>query len=97
MLNNLDFSYFLKKNNLIYNFYKNNIIILKTLEIKKKFIIFDGNLKSECSIRINEFTINNKGGVEIKEGDYIEAFIINIENFNSNIILSRLKLKKFFF
>lgn len=98
MLKNLNtpfFFNFLKKNKIIKNFYKSNIVVLKTLQIRKKNIIFDGNLKSECSIKIDEFMTN--GRLEIKEGDFVEAFLSNIENRYGNVVLSRIKLKNYIF
>ncbi|ALP69979.1 SSU ribosomal protein S1p [Candidatus Nasuia deltocephalinicola] len=89
-------SIFLKNKNLINKLYKKNIIISKILQIQKKFIIFDGNLKCEHFLKRNEF-LNNKEILEVKEGDYVELFLINIENNCNFIEISRKKLKNYIF
>ncbi|XXS36715.1 MAG: hypothetical protein ACSHUF_00280 [Candidatus Nasuia deltocephalinicola] len=89
------FSNFLKKKKLIKKFYEKNIVILKILQINKKYIVLDGNLKSECFIKTSEFVEN--GVLEVKVGDFIEAFLINIENICNRIKISRSKYKRYIF
>ncbi|BEH03877.1 hypothetical protein NDNC_0430 [Candidatus Nasuia deltocephalinicola] len=95
MLNNNNFNLFLNKKNIINNIYKNNILFLKVLQIKKKYLIFDGNLKSECFIKISEFLKNSF--LEIKEKDYVEVFLKNYENSFGKITVSRFKFLNYIF
>ncbi|WP_259286210.1 S1 RNA-binding domain-containing protein [Candidatus Nasuia deltocephalinicola] len=94
--NHLNFLNFLKNKTIIKNLYKKKIFIAKVLDIKKKFIIFDGNLKSEFSIKKKEF-LSNDTIINVKKGDYIEIFLINSENDFNRIISSRLKFLNFIF
>ncbi len=93
--NHLNFLNFLKNKPLIKNLYKKKIFIAKVLDIKKKFIIFDGNLKSEFSIKKKEFLSDDV--LNVKKGDYIEIFLIDYENNFNRIISSRLKFLNFIF
>ncbi|WP_259292986.1 hypothetical protein [Candidatus Nasuia deltocephalinicola] len=93
--NHLNFLNFLKNKPLIKDLYKKKIFIAKVLDIKKKFIIFDGNLKSEFSIKKKEFT--HEETLNIKRGDYVEIFLINSENNFNRIISSRIKFLNFIF
>ncbi len=93
--NHLNFLNFLKNKPLIKNLYKKKIFIAKVLDIKKKFIIFDGNLKSEFSIKKKEFLSDDV--INVKKGDYVEIFLINYENNFNRIISSRLKFLNFIF
>ncbi|WP_259288757.1 S1 RNA-binding domain-containing protein [Candidatus Nasuia deltocephalinicola] len=94
--NYLNFLNFLKNKPLIKNLYKKKIFIARILDIKKKFIIFEGNLKSEFSIKKKEF-LSKDGEVKVKIGDYVEIFLINSENSFNRIISSRLKFLNFIF
>ncbi len=93
--NHLNFLNFLKNKPIIENLYKKKIFIAKILDIKKKFIIFEGNLKSEFSINKKEFLFNDK--INVKVGDYIEVFLVNSENNFNRIISSRTKFLNFIF
>ncbi|WP_259286155.1 hypothetical protein [Candidatus Nasuia deltocephalinicola] len=94
--NNLNFLNFLKSKSLIKDLYKKKIFIAKVLDIKKKFIIFEGNLKSEFSIKKKEF-LSDKGIMNIKKGDYVEIFLVNSENDFNKIVSSRIKFLNFIF
>ncbi len=93
--NNLNFLNFLKNKSIIKDLYKKKIFIARVLDIKKKFIILEGNLKSEFSIIKEEFLNNNQ--INIKTGDYIEIFLINLEDDFNRIISSRIKFLNFIF
>ncbi len=93
--NHLNFLNFLKNKPLIKDLYKKKIFIAKVLDIKKKFIIFDGNLKSEFSIKKKEFICEDN--LNIRKGDYVEIFLINSENNFNRIISSRIKFLNFIF
>ncbi len=94
--NYLNFLNFLKNKPLIKDLYKKKIFIARVLDIKKKFIIFEGNLKSEFSIEKKEF-LSKDDTINIKKGDFVEIFLINSENDFNRIISSRLKFLNFIF
>ncbi len=93
--NHLNFLNFLKNKPLIKDLYRKKIFIARVLDINKKFIIFDGNLKSEFSIKKKEFLYDNL--INVRKGDYIEVFLINYENNFNRIISSRVKFLNFIF
>lgn len=69
------------------------IITADVVRVEHNFVVVNAGLKSEAYIPIEEFK-NDKGELEVKEGDFVPVAVEAIENGRGDTILSRDKAKR---
>ena len=86
-----DFSQIFEKGLLELN--EHQIVKGRVVTLDRGFVTVDIGYKSEGQIPADEF-YNEKGELEIKEGDDVEVFLESMENNNGEVVLSKEKAKK---
>ncbi len=86
-----DFSQIFEKDLLELN--EHQIVTGRVVALNRGFVTVDIGYKSEGQIPADEF-YNEKGELEIKEGDDVEVFLESMENTNGEVVLSKDKAKK---
>ena len=72
-------------------FVENSIVSMTVIEVGKKFIYLDSNLKSTCAIPIHEFEIQQE---KVVVGAKVDVYLEKIEDKNGDVIVSAIKAQK---